>query len=108
VLTFSIGQRVYFSPKDCGAPLLPQLVLPIGFVESSTRPLRFYLHKEEKTDVGFLRLFLSTVRIPMENIQQLPLSKLVGRHFMPEPEDPDIWDVQTIVVRVSRENSKNN
>lgn len=42
----------------------------------------------------------------MENIQQLPLSRLIGRHFMPEPEDPDIWDVQTIVVRTSRDNSK--
>jgi hypothetical protein len=63
---------------------------------SSVRPLRFYLKPGEEYDVGFLRLFVSTSPLPMENLKQVPISQSAPAI------EADVWDVRTIVLRVDR------
>lgn len=83
--------------------LVPDGVLHLGYGSSSVRPLRFYLKADEEFDVGFLRLFVSTSPLPMENLKQGPISQS-ARHMAHEPEieETDVWDVRTIVLRVDR------
>lgn len=94
---------MYPPPHQHSAALPPTGELHIGYGSSLARPLKFYLKAGEEYDVGYLRLFVSSSPVPMENIQQVPIS-LAARHLGQDPaiEDTGIWDVRTIVLRVDR------
>ena len=84
--------------------LVPNGERHIGYGSSSVRPLKFHLTQDEKYDVGYIRLFVSTTELPMHLIGQPPISNL-ARHLSQEPNitDTEVWDVRTIVLRVERE-----
>jgi hypothetical protein len=94
---------VYPAQHQRSEPLARNGELPLGYGASSVRPLRFYLKPGEEYDVGFLRLFVSTSPLPMENLKQVPISQS-ARHLGHDPaiEETDVWDVRTIVLRVDR------
>jgi hypothetical protein len=97
----SIGQPVYMSPDSLNAPLPAMGDFPIGYGESSERPLSFTLPDGQPLDVGFFRLFLSETYVEMGAIKQPSFSDAIKRHFEPWNEAP--WDARTIIVRVDRD-----
>ena len=90
------------SPESPNAPLPASGEFPIGYGESSERPLSFTLSDGQSVDVGFFRLFLSETYVEMGAIKQQPFSDAIKRHF--EPWNEAAWDARTIIVRVDRNN----
>ena len=78
--------------------------LPIGYGSSLVGPLDLYL-KEEEYSVGYIRLFVSTVPVSMDIIQQPPITQ-APRHMRVSRSSAvagtGVWGVRTIVLRVER------
>jgi hypothetical protein len=104
---------VYISSDIAGAPIPPQIgEFPVGYGVNEAEPLQFPLNDGEQYDVGFIRIFLSTIRMeaiertsPLDKIAPSPIPDEIERHFgLHKPSAPnDQWDVRTIVVKVTRD-----
>ena len=81
------------------APLAARSALPVGYGEANIDALEFSLADGVTSDVGFLRLFVSTTYVDLTVLEQSSpfLSARGGKREM--PPRVDIWDVWTFVLR---------
>jgi hypothetical protein len=102
----SLGQPVYLPLEAGNAPLPANGDFPIGYGESSVRPLSFSIPNKEPQDIGFLRLFLSESYVAMGAVEQAAFSNAIKRDFLffddGYDDDKDRWDARTIIVRAQR------
>ena len=76
--------------------------LPLNFANAGARPLTFKVPDEQETDVGFIRIFISTHNAKLSDIAQRPVVQrglvqgpMVGCNWTTQPE---LWDAITIPV----------
>ena len=63
-------------PLGADPPLLPGSMLTVGYGDSSVHPWQFNLNDRDKKDVGFFKLFLSTIPADLSCIpQESPFEK---------------------------------
>jgi hypothetical protein len=76
--------------------------LPVGYGSAGGEALEFFLADGVTSDVGFLRLFVSTTYVDMNSLEQP--SFLCAERGSRRVERPplDIWDAWTYVLRTER------
>ena len=88
------------------APLAARSALPVGYGEANIDALEFSLADGVTSDVGFLRLFVSTTYVDLAILEQSSpfLAARGGRKAKPPPEE--IWDAWTFVLRTVETSAK--
>jgi hypothetical protein len=103
----SILQSWYHPPSESmSAPLAARhedgtpSKLPVGYGAAGGQAIEFLLSGGVTSDVGFLKLFVSTTYVDMTNIQQTSplLAAREGPRMVKPPAQP-IWDAWTYVLR---------
>jgi hypothetical protein len=75
---------------------------PLNFGNGSGDPIQFKLFEGQKSDVGFLRILVSTDYADLSDIaQEAPAQPETGSRALAPPEKPKvpaIWDAITLAV----------
>ena len=77
--------------------------LPVGYGSAGGEALEFFLADGVTSDVGFLRLFVSTTYVDMTALEQSSFLCAERGSKMVEPPPLDIWDAWTYVLRTERQ-----
>ena len=79
--------------------------LPVGYGSAGGEALEFFLVDGVTSDVGFLRLFVSTTYVDMTALEQPALLYAERGSKMVTPPSLDIWDAWTYVLKTERQRS---
>ena len=87
-------------PGIVDAPLPPTSMLTVGYGDSSVYPWQFNLNDRDKKDVGFFKLFLSTIPADLSCIlQKSPFEKArAGALVALQDNAPKLWATQLVTV----------
>ena len=88
-------------PLGVDPPLLPGSMLTVGYGDSSVYPWQFNLNARYEKDVGFFKLFLSTIPADLSCIiQQSPFDKAAraGTEVALQDNAPKLWATQLVTV----------
>ncbi|KZV65117.1 hypothetical protein PENSPDRAFT_614510 [Peniophora sp. CONT] len=95
----------YYKPAAIGPGAEPSLpvkgVLPIGFGSGGARPFTYTLKPGQDMDVGFVKIFVSTVQVNLSMVEQRsPFETKVLRSMQRLKDDPveALWDTLSIAV----------
>ncbi|PSR90697.1 hypothetical protein PHLCEN_2v4846 [Hermanssonia centrifuga] len=89
------------SGQTVDAPLQPKKPLEIGYGSSGVTPWQYVAppHSLSETDVGYLKVFLSTHAVDLSHMAQASPVEPQARHERSaQPTIPDLWGIVTIPV----------
>ncbi|KZV67988.1 hypothetical protein PENSPDRAFT_754512 [Peniophora sp. CONT] len=98
----------YYQPLARGHGADPSLPkngeLTIGFGAGGGQPFKYYLHPDQKTDLGIIKIFLSTEPIDLSGILQkspFDVHEDNARATAKEPRSPPLkrWDTYQFIVK---------
>ena len=99
-------EKIYEPPSGDVAPPLPAAMtepLPLNFGDAGVPlPLTFKVPEGQSTDVGFVRIFISTRNANLSGIAQKPVVERGLAKGIVSPcnwtSEPEMWDAITIPV----------
>ena len=70
----------------------------LGYGAFGTNPIEFYLPPGRATDSGFLKVFLTTTHVDMNNVAQSPISEVAASRGVLNFSLKGAWTCETFVL----------